>query len=277
MQVSIDISLCKDSENVGQPKYITLGDKNEHSLTKPLLVDNINTVLQVIMFNVDDRIIYNSAHEYRQKLRKYVVNPDSNFDPTLFVNKMLLNSLWHFLNSIPLDYFGYDEYDDIIYYEELIEDKILLNDWLEQFKNLIKQIGDLVQDTKIRLKHGNGMKKKSLEANLYFTLSDIQINTIVAKDKYFIGDLKNELTDNIQFEDRTSNFEYSNVLHNKEYLKKLNDLLQNIRICDFELVSCNDNNTPYDLIDFYEWWANFENVRNKISKMYMNTLKEYYV
>jgi hypothetical protein len=280
MSLSIDLSLCSVSKNYEkQVKYLSLSNKNKHSLTKPLLVDNINTALGVIMFNIDDRMICEGACEYRQKFKNKTA---SNFDPTLFVNKMLLNSLWHFLNYIPLDYFGYDEYEDVIYYEESVEDKILLNDWFEQFKNLIKQIGDLVEETKIRLKYGNVIKKKTLEENLYFTLSDIQINTIVAKDKYFIGDLKNELTDNIEFEDRNSNFEYSSALNNTEYLEKLNYLLEYIRISDFELVSCSNNNTSYDLIDFYEWWANFENLRNNISglynqiKIYNNTLEEFY-
>jgi hypothetical protein len=270
MELSIDISLCSrhdndndnDNDNEEKVQNLYLVDKNTYSLTKSSFIYNIDSALQVIMF-IDDSCIYNFAHEFRQKIKKFLDNLDYNFVPTLLENKILLIDLWGFLINIPLHYF-----------EKYIEDKFLLNDWLEQFKNLIKQIGDSFEKRKILLKHRNVINEKLFEENLYFTLSDIQVNTNIAKYKYFIGDLKNELTDNIQFEVRTSNFEYSNALDKKEYLKKVNMLLQDIRTDDFNLVIYSNNYPSYAFIDFYEWWCNFENVRNKIDEMYVNSLGE---
>ena len=67
----------------------------------------------------------------------------------------------------------------------------------------------------------NQFKKKSLCDNFYFTLRDIFTNT----DSFDICDIANyfntRLANNICFEDRTERFEYTNLLHEKNYVKYL--------------------------------------------------------
>ena len=82
--------------------------------------------------------------------------------------------------------------------------------------------GRLINGVKyIHLMNDNEFKKKSLEDNVYFTLRDIFANAdsadTIMEANYFNG----RLTGCICFEERTERFQYSNELHQKDYVERL--------------------------------------------------------
>jgi hypothetical protein len=81
----------------------------------------------------------------------------------------------------------------------------------------------------ICLMNDNSFKSKSLEENVYFTLRDIfwngDIDDVISANHY-----NGLLTNDISFEERDANFEYTNVLYdyNSDYTKKLYDWLSSL-------------------------------------------------
>jgi hypothetical protein len=96
------------------------------------------------------------------------------------------------------------------------------------------------------LLNNNDFKKLSLNDNVYFTLRDIFANAdtydICIQANYY----NSMLTNNISFEERNKNesFQYSDVLEQKEYVKKLQSWLKYFDI----------------------WWIQFEELKKLIDK-----------
>ena len=77
---------------------------------------------------------------------------------------------------------------------------------------------------------------KSLYDNVYFTLRDIFANTHSSDTCMEINTFKHRLTDGICFKDRTERFEYTNLLHEKDYVKHLQRWLKHFNIHYFEFI-----------------------------------------
>lgn len=134
----------------------------------------------------------------------------------------------------------------------------------------------IIDDVKyVCLMNDNDFKKISLYDNVYFTLRDIFANSgtygTVMEANYFNG----ILTNNIYFEDRTENFKYSNELHQSEFVRQLQNWLNNLDIYDFEF----EEPTEDEEIDMKEymkwddWWVQFEELRKLINEQYAKCLR----
>ena len=86
----------------------------------------------------------------------------------------------------------------------------------------------------IHLMNDNDFKKKSLYDNVYFTLRDIFCNAESADTIMTANDFNGRLTNNICFEDRTEKFQYSNELHQKYFVERLQRWLKKFNIHYFE-------------------------------------------
>lgn len=133
-------------------------------------------------------------------------------------------------------------------------------------------------------------KQKSLEDNVYFTLRDIFTNAEclnVAAGANFINE---ELTNNISYEERDDDFEYTDYLMNKTKLTKLVTWIERVTINDFYFRSfdeyakeCEINllDTPdtyleeyndyynvsmTDYIEFDQWMDQFNELKIKLKK-----------
>ena len=88
-------------------------------------------------------------------------------------------------------------------------------------------MGIIYNNTKyIQLTNQPWKKSLSLEDNVCFTLRDIFMNTFICRDKNIInidegGDLSDQLTNDICYEDRTDTFTYTNVLSDKAFVSRL--------------------------------------------------------
>jgi len=80
----------------------------------------------------------------------------------------------------------------------------------------------------------NGLKNKSLNDNLYFTLRDIFLNTNTLNTCCQVNLYNGMLTNNISYEERTNTFQYTNVLDQKNEVKQILNLLNRITIYWFE-------------------------------------------
>ena len=116
----------------------------------------------------------------------------------------------------------------------------------------------------------NDFKKKSLEDNVYFTLRDIFWNCdsadTIMEANYFNG----RLTNNICFEDRTERFQYSNELHQKDYVGRLQRWLKYITIYYFEFEEPEEDEKidMKEYMKFEDWWIQFINLRQLIDEQY---------
>lgn len=121
----------------------------------------------------------------------------------------------------------------------------------------------------IKLCNDNYLKNISLEDNLYFTLRDIFVNSFSSDYCMEANDFNSKLTNNIYYEDRTSDFKYTNILDDKTFLNKLNKWLKSITQSDFDFEPLNDDS--YTLLLFEDWWIQFEGLKellnNKLDNM----------
>lgn len=122
----------------------------------------------------------------------------------------------------------------------------------------------------INLMNDNDFKKKSLYDNVYFTLRDIFANAYSAdtimEANYFNG----RLTNNICFEDRTERFEYTNELHQKYFVERLQSWLKHFNIHYFEFIELEEGEEIHDesYMKFDDWWVQFEELKNLIHLQY---------
>lgn len=131
--------------------------------------------------------------------------------------------------------------------------------------------GLLIQGIKyIHLCNDNNFKKKSLYDNVYFTLRDIFVNAD-SHDTCMEANLYNiQLTGGITFEDRTEGFQYQNMLHQKDYVQRLQSWLEYFNIYYFEFVEPKEDEQidMKEYIKFDDWWVQFEELRKLIDEQY---------
>ena len=131
--------------------------------------------------------------------------------------------------------------------------------------------GRLINGVKyIHLMNDNEFKKKSLKDNVYFTLRDIFANAdsadTIMEANYFNG----RLTGGICFEDRTERFQYSNELHQKYYVERLQRWLKHFDIHYFEFEEPEEDE-EIDMKEYMkwdDWWVQFEELRKLIDEQY---------
>ena len=92
----------------------------------------------------------------------------------------------------------------------------------------------------LELFNDNNFKDLSLEDNVYFTLRDIFLNIYNYENVIKANNFNSELTGNVPYEKRKSDFQYTNVLNDKLYVNNLNEQLKYIRPCYFEFEEFNN-------------------------------------
>ena len=113
------------------------------------------------------------------------------------------------------------------------------------------------------LMNDNNLKKKSLYDNVYFTLRDIWANANSFDICYDVNLWNDDLTGGISFEERTNHFQYTNKLHQKDYVEKLHKWLQKINIYYFEFQEPEEGEEidMKEYMKFDDWWVQFEELR----------------
>lgn len=137
--------------------------------------------------------------------------------------------------------------------------------------------GRIFNGTKyMRLCNNNDFKKLSLNDNIYFTLRDIFSNG----DSYDICMTANHfnslLTNNISFQERKNSeepFQYSNVLEDKNFVKRLQKWLSSFHVSWFHFLE-EDEEEDVDMNDYIEWddwWIQFEELKRNLKEHFDNT------
>lgn len=117
----------------------------------------------------------------------------------------------------------------------------------------------------------NDFKKKSLEEHLYYTLIDIFWNADSSDVCMTANFYNNMLTGNVEFNQRTGNFKYTNILNQKEETQKILTWLNRITQKDwFEFFELEDGEEiiEEEYIKFDDWWKQFEELRQAIKEQY---------
>ena len=109
-------------------------------------------------------------------------------------------------------------------------------------------------------KNQNLLKNNSLQDNVYFTLREIFFNADSLEDCTQVNTFNGLLTNNIVYEERTDLFQYTNILDETSYTKKLLNWLNSLRERHFD---CEEDslNEDYDSMEFHEWWKQFEELK----------------
>jgi len=117
-------------------------------------------------------------------------------------------------------------------------------------------------------------KKKSLYDNVYFTLRDLFWNSNSADTCFQANNFNHDLTDGIYFEERTEGFQYTNKLHQKYYVERLQRWLKRFNPNYFEFLEVEE--LAYEdeaYMKFDEWWVQFEELRKLIDEQYEKCCK----
>lgn len=119
----------------------------------------------------------------------------------------------------------------------------------------------------------NDFKKNSLYDNLYFTLRDIFWNSNSADICMEANHYNGLLTGDIPFEERTNSFQYTNVLYQKDEVKKilhwLNRFKQNGWF-EFNELEKDEEIIKEEYMLFIDWWKQFEELRVTLEEHYKN-------
>jgi len=123
----------------------------------------------------------------------------------------------------------------------------------------------------LELHNDNNFKLLSLEDNVYFTLRDIFLNISSLDYVMEANRFNTEITRDISYEERKSDFQYTNVLNDKLFVDKLNFWLNNIYKACFEFDTEPDERADDEekycyynmknLIRFDDWWNQFEELK----------------
>jgi len=137
------------------------------------------------------------------------------------------------------------------------------------------EFGLIINNVKYILLQGKdieNLKKESLEDNIYFTLRDIFFNADNVRTIDIVNDFNRKLTNNICYEIRKSDFRYSNILSNEEYVKELLNFLHRI----------NENYFIYNIVDdiseinlnnymkINDWLNNLNNIKSSLEQIIKN-------
>ena len=112
------------------------------------------------------------------------------------------------------------------------------------------------------------LKLVSFEDNVYFTVRDIFANVSNTDMCYEANEFNALLTNTVHLSDRSSNFQYANVLYQPQYINKLSKWLNHIDASDFDLVKHNELlECEYSIyMKFDAWWVQFELLRDEIKE-----------
>jgi len=135
-------------------------------------------------------------------------------------------------------------------------------------------MGILFNGTKyVKLCHNNELKKKSLYDNLYFTLKDIFLNSDTHDDcvkaAFYVG----EITGYVQYEERTEDFSYVNMLDQKDFAQKLFLFFKSLNKQDsFEFSAPEEDDVKeveerLEYIALDDWWAQYEHLSSSIEEL----------
>jgi hypothetical protein len=122
----------------------------------------------------------------------------------------------------------------------------------------------------------NDFKKKSLCDNVYFTLRDIFWNANSVDDCMQANNYNSLLTNNICFEERIDSFQYTNMLNEKDKLKKLLKWLNKIEEKGwFVFLELEDGEEiiEEEYIKFHDWWKQFVDLRRLLTNQYENNFE----
>ena len=118
----------------------------------------------------------------------------------------------------------------------------------------------------------NNLKKLSLENNVYFTLRDIFWNISATHYLHQANEFNKKLTNNISYDDRTDNFQYTDVLNDNCFVNKLRLWFNTINITDFEfeIPDDEDKDSYYNVdlthyIKLDDWFKQFEILKQLIT------------
>jgi hypothetical protein len=112
----------------------------------------------------------------------------------------------------------------------------------------------------ILLMNNNDFKNKSLNDNVYFTLRDIFLNANCADTCSEVNNFNYSLVGDVSFHERTEQFQYSNILDDKNYIYKLLNWLGRFNVYWFEFEEGEEFMTE-DYIKFDDWWIQFEELK----------------
>lgn len=113
-------------------------------------------------------------------------------------------------------------------------------------------------------------KKKSLEDNVYFTLRDIFWNCDSLDTCLEVNSLNEHLTGGVCFEERNVHFKYTNILHEKDYVARLQRWLTRFSIYYFKFFEI-EKGEEIDYaayIKYDDWLVDFEKLRQLIDQQY---------
>lgn len=138
-------------------------------------------------------------------------------------------------------------------------------------------MGVIIDEIKyIKLCHPNDFKKQSLYDNLYFTLKDIFLNSVTYDDCVKAALYLSEITDGVNYEKRTDDFKYANLLEKKNYVEKLLSFFRLLKKEDsFEFSAPEEddevkgkdvkNSSQFMLLD--DWWIQFEHLISLLEEL----------
>jgi hypothetical protein len=125
----------------------------------------------------------------------------------------------------------------------------------------------------IHLINDNGLKKKSINDNVYFTLRDIFENAYHCDTIIYANRFCEKLTGELYFEDeKKTTYTYTNVLNKKDYLKKLIYWLDQIDVNSFEFILL-ENNEKINMKEYINWdiWRfQFEELKFLLKNIMIN-------
>lgn len=132
----------------------------------------------------------------------------------------------------------------------------------------------------------SNLKARSFEDNIYFTLMEIFMNADAYNTCVMANNYNEQLSGGIPFKDRTSNFEYTDVLHDKKYVRELYFWLNSITKAFFEFKEeeieemqfCSETKS-YTRFD--EWWRDFESLKimlkTRVSEIALETTRNLWI
>lgn len=114
----------------------------------------------------------------------------------------------------------------------------------------------------------NTMKKKSLEDNLYFTLMDLLCNFASSSDCIMANAYGAMLSGNIDYKQRTDEFQYTNMLNEKDKLFKQLRWLDRIVPEWFEFWESDGSEDDRKYMNFDDWYKQFEELKQLLREQY---------
>lgn len=111
--------------------------------------------------------------------------------------------------------------------------------------------------------HPNDWKQKSLEDNIYFTLRDIFVNIDDFQFAMEANNFNDTLTNGVCYEERTSDFTYSNVLNEDT---RLSEWLSHICEYYFDFKEVDETIDLDKYILFDEWISQLDILKKLLAK-----------